>query len=153
MSQPVLYVIACAAPPDQDDLAQLLYTSGTTAAPKGAMMTHGALLAEYESCIIEADHRSDDVVLAALPLYHSAQMHVFLMPQLLLGASITLEPAYPLQVAMAMPLDSRRGSSGFEIVSGAAPWVSPNRAPTETPKAAERASSEATDSWRMRPHS
>ena len=33
------------------DVVQLLYTSGTTAAPKGAMMTHGALLAEYQSCI------------------------------------------------------------------------------------------------------
>jgi fatty-acyl-CoA synthase len=77
-------------PPSSGDLVQLLYTSGTTAAPKGAMMTHGALLAEYESCIVEADLRSDDRVLGALPLYHSAQMHCFTMPHLLLGASTTL---------------------------------------------------------------
>src|ERR1700712_1371773 len=38
-----------------DDLAQLLYTSGTTAAPKGAMMTHRALVHEYVSCVIALD--------------------------------------------------------------------------------------------------
>jgi fatty-acyl-CoA synthase len=69
-----------------DDLVQLLYTSGTTAAPKGAMMTHRAFLHEYVSCIIALDLRADDVPLHPLPLYHSAQMHVFLMPYLLLGA-------------------------------------------------------------------
>ena len=36
---------------------------------------------------------------------------------------------------MVSPLDSRRGSSGSEIANGAAPWVSPKRAPTGTPKA------------------
>lgn len=71
-------------------VAQLLYTSGTTAAPKGAMMTHGALLAEYQSAIHDCDLAQGDRSLAALPLYHSAQMHVFLMPQLLIGATTLL---------------------------------------------------------------
>lgn len=73
-----------------DDLAQFLYTSGTTGAPKAAMMTHQAFLAEYFACIVELDIQSDEPMLAALPLYHSAQMHVFLMPALLKGASIRL---------------------------------------------------------------
>ncbi|HEV2673830.1 MAG TPA: acyl-CoA synthetase [Aliidongia sp.] len=72
------------------DLAQILYTSGTTAAPKGAMLTHRAILAEYESCIHELDFGARDKALAALPLYHSAQMHCFTMPQLLVGASTIL---------------------------------------------------------------
>src|SRR5690554_3721570 len=74
-------------------LAQLLYTSGTTAAPKAAMMTHQALLAEYMACMVELDIKSDEPMLAALPLYHSAQMHVFLMPALLLGAPVHLRMA------------------------------------------------------------
>jgi fatty-acyl-CoA synthase len=70
-----------------DDLVQLLYTSGTTAAPKGAMMTHRALVHEYLSCIVALDLDAADVPLHPLPLYHSAQMHVFLMPYLMLGAT------------------------------------------------------------------
>ena len=75
---------------DEEAIAQLLYTSGTTAAPKGAMMSHRALLAEYTSTLLATDIRAEDCALAALPLYHSAQMHVFLMPQLLVGATTLL---------------------------------------------------------------
>ena len=67
------------------DLAQLLYTAGTTGRPKGAMMTHGALLAEYASCIAGYGYDETERSLAALPLYHSAQMHVAFMPSLLTG--------------------------------------------------------------------
>jgi fatty-acyl-CoA synthase len=69
------------------DLVQLLYTSGTTSAPKGAMLTHRALVHEYASCLVALDMSADDVPLHALPLYHSAQMHVFLMPGLAIGAT------------------------------------------------------------------
>ncbi|MCA8866399.1 MULTISPECIES: fatty acyl-CoA synthetase [unclassified Halomonas] len=75
---------------DGINLAQLLYTSGTTAAPKAAMMTHQALMAEYMACMVELDIKGSEAMLAALPLYHSAQMHVFLMPALLLGAPVYL---------------------------------------------------------------
>ncbi len=71
----------------EEDLAQVCYTSGTTAAPKGAMMSHRAYLAEYMSCIEALEYRREDTVLHSLPLYHTAQMHVFLMPQLLVGAT------------------------------------------------------------------
>ena len=72
---------------EDDDLAQLLYTSGTTAAPKGAMMTHRAFVHEYVSCVVALDMDAADVPLHPLPLYHSAQMHAFLMPYLMLGAT------------------------------------------------------------------
>jgi fatty-acyl-CoA synthase len=70
----------------EDDLAQLLYTSGTTAAPRGAMLTHRALVSEYTSCIAALDLAASDRPLHCLPLYHSAQMHVFVMPYLAVGA-------------------------------------------------------------------
>jgi fatty-acyl-CoA synthase len=68
------------------DLVQLLYTSGTTSKPKGAMMTHRALVHEYVSCVHALDLTADDDPLHPMPLYHSAQMHVFLMPYLMVGA-------------------------------------------------------------------
>lgn len=72
------------------DLVQLLYTSGTTSAPKGAMMTHEALVAEYVSSVIALDFTAEDRPLVAMPLYHSAAMHVFLLPYLSLGATVRL---------------------------------------------------------------
>ncbi|MFJ1730577.1 acyl-CoA synthetase [Streptomyces sp. NPDC088254] len=73
--------------PRTEDLVQLLYTSGTTALPKGAMMTHRALVHEYLSAITALDLSAGDRPAHALPLYHSAQMHVFLLPYLATGAT------------------------------------------------------------------
>uniref|UniRef100_A0AAU2K2S3 Fatty acyl-CoA synthetase n=1 Tax=Streptomyces sp. NBC_00049 TaxID=2903617 RepID=A0AAU2K2S3_9ACTN len=75
---------------DASGLAQLLYTSGTTALPKGAMMTHRALAHEYESAIEALDLAEGDRPVHSLPLYHSAQMHVFLLPYLAVGAENTI---------------------------------------------------------------
>ncbi|MEV5914139.1 acyl-CoA synthetase [Streptomyces chartreusis] len=73
--------------PRAEDLVQLLYTSGTTALPKGAMMTHRALVHEYLSAITALDLSAGDRPVHSLPLYHSAQMHVFLLPYLAVGAT------------------------------------------------------------------
>ncbi|PCF95838.1 fatty acyl-CoA synthetase [Vreelandella nigrificans] len=94
------------------NLAQLLYTSGTTAAPKAAMMTHQALMAEYMACMVELDINGSDAMLAALPLYHSAQMHVFLMPALLLGAPVHLLEA-PLPESCLSAIAEHRIASFF----------------------------------------
>lgn len=89
-------------PDDPDTVVQLLYTSGTTALPKGAMMTHKALVHEYESAIEALDLAEGDRPLHSLPLYHSAQMHVFLLPYLAVGAENTIldapaaEPVFDL---------------------------------------------------------
>ncbi|HLQ86602.1 MAG TPA: fatty acyl-CoA synthetase [Salinisphaeraceae bacterium] len=73
-------------------LLQLLYTSGTTSRPKGAMLSHAALIAEYVSCIQALDFSAQDKPLICMPLYHSAAMHVFLLPYLMVGASVVLLP-------------------------------------------------------------
>lgn len=97
---------------EETDLVQLLYTSGTTAAPKGAMMTHRALMAEYTACMVELEFTRQDLALAALPLYHSAQMHVFTMPQLLLGASTILIEAPAPDVCLRL-IEEHRITSFF----------------------------------------
>lgn len=72
------------------DLVQLLYTSGTTSKPKGAMMTHSALVHEYVSSVIALDLDAADNPLVCMPLYHSAGMHVFMLPYLSVGATVHL---------------------------------------------------------------
>ena len=83
---------ACGAtPPEADiagsDLAQIVYRSGTESLPKGAMLTHDAVISQYVSCIVDAGIASDDLALHALPLYHCAQLDVFLGPSIYVGAT------------------------------------------------------------------
>jgi fatty-acyl-CoA synthase len=72
---------------DARDPAQIVYTSGTESLPKGAVLTHEAVIWQYVSCIIDGGMTSEDNVLHALPLYHCAQLDVFLGPAIYLGAS------------------------------------------------------------------
>ncbi|MEH6823716.1 MAG: fatty acyl-CoA synthetase [Motiliproteus sp.] len=73
---------------NENDIAQIQYTSGTTSDPKGAVLTHRTLISEYSSCQLHLDIREQDRQLAGLPLYHTAQIHAFLMPALLMGSYI-----------------------------------------------------------------
>ena len=95
---------------EDDSLAQIVYTSGTTAAPKGAMMTHRAMMSQYYSCIYNMEYAESDQALAALPLYHTAQTHAFTMPQLLVGARTVLieapDPATVLRLIEAERITS-----------------------------------------------
>jgi long-chain acyl-CoA synthetase len=69
------------APIQEDDLAVLMYTSGTTADPKGVMLTHGNLLAEADAVFSFIDVSETDSILAVLPLFHAlAQMANLLLP-------------------------------------------------------------------------
>ena len=83
--------------------AQLAYTSGTESAPKGALLSDSGLVHQYLSCISAGDYASTDVTVHALPLYHCAQMHCFLLPGLLLGArNIILRQADPARILDAV---------------------------------------------------
>jgi fatty-acyl-CoA synthase len=112
-------------PVADEDVVQLLYTSGTTAAPKGAMMTSRGLIAEYLSCVTALDLGPGDRALAALPLYHTAQMHAFTMPQLLAGAETVLIEA-PVPETCLRLIEEHRLTSFFAPPTV---WISLLRAP------------------------
>lgn len=81
---------------DDDDVVNILYTSGTESRPKGVMLTHKNVITEYVSTIIDGGMTEDDVAVHALPLFHSAQLHCFLGPYIYLGGSgVILEQATP----------------------------------------------------------
>jgi long-chain acyl-CoA synthetase len=75
-----------------EDLAVLLFTSGTSGRPKGAMLSHRALLANLEQCtLIEPPPmRPDDVVLLVLPLFHIYGLNAGLGMVARTGASAVL---------------------------------------------------------------
>ncbi len=53
-----------------DDLATIMYTSGTTGNPKGVMLTHGNLLSNVHAMLARSGQQPDDVVLSWLPYTH-----------------------------------------------------------------------------------
>lgn len=59
------------AGPDEEDLAALVYTSGTTGKPKGVMLTHRNVLANVKAIMEHLQARGDDVFLSFLPLSHT----------------------------------------------------------------------------------
>ncbi|MDB6122487.1 MAG: long-chain fatty-acid-CoA ligase [Pedosphaera sp.] len=72
------------------DLAVIIYTSGTTGRPKGAMLSHGNLLHNVESCRLVLQTVSDDRMAVLLPMFHSFMLTVGVALPLLTGASIVL---------------------------------------------------------------
>ncbi len=72
------------------DLAVIIYTSGTTGRPKGAMLSHGNLLHNVDSCRQVLDTVEADRYAVLLPLFHSYMLTVGLLLPLLNGASIIL---------------------------------------------------------------
>jgi len=71
-------------------LAVLIYTSGTTGRPKGAMLSHGNLLHNVESCRIVLRTVEEDRIAVLLPLFHSYMLTVGVLLPLLVGGSIVL---------------------------------------------------------------
>ncbi len=78
-----------------EDIAVLLYTSGTTGKPKGAELTHANLSRNAEiSSRTTCEVGEGDVVLGALPLFHSFGQTVAMNASLRVGACLTLVPKF-----------------------------------------------------------
>jgi fatty-acyl-CoA synthase len=78
---------------DEDDLL-IVYTSGTTGTPKGAVLQQRALLWNGYNAIHAHGLSQDDHVLSALPLFHVGGLNNQTLPALLAGASVTLHPRF-----------------------------------------------------------
>jgi long-chain acyl-CoA synthetase len=90
------------------DLAVIIYTSGTTGRPKGAMLSHGNLLHNVESCRIVLQTVAADRFAVILPLFHSYMLTVGLLLPLLIGGSIVLvKSLHPVRNALQEILQRR----------------------------------------------
>lgn len=74
----------------EEDLAIIVYTSGTTGKPKGAMLTHRNIVSNVESCLTLLHCSPRDRFTLMLPMFHSFMLTVCIFTPLSRGASIIL---------------------------------------------------------------
>jgi long-chain acyl-CoA synthetase len=103
-----------------DDLAVLLFTSGTAGAPRAAKLTHGNLLANIGQAQSTSRRvNEDDVVYGVIPLFHIFGLNVVLALSLSVGATVVLIQRFDPATA----LESIR-QRGVTVIPGAPPmWV------------------------------
>nr|WP_202484805.1 long-chain fatty acid--CoA ligase [Streptomyces sp. SID8359] len=90
-------------PRDPDDTAVVLYTSGTTGRPKGALLTHANLVRNATVCARDLFALTpDDVVLGCLPLFHSFGQSCAMNAALGAGASLVLTARFTGPGALAL---------------------------------------------------
>ena len=84
-----------------DDLAAILYTSGTTGRSKGAMLTHENLSSNAEALVALWRFTPDDVLIHALPVYHTHGLFVATNVALMAGAKMIFQPKFDADAVMA----------------------------------------------------
>jgi fatty-acyl-CoA synthase len=77
-----------------DDIAMMLYTSGTTGRPKGATLSHANLVWNCFNIMLDVDVASDEVTLVSAPLFHVAALDQTLLPTFMKGATSVIMPAW-----------------------------------------------------------
>ena len=84
-----------------DDTSDIIFTSGTTGAPKGAMLAHGASVRTYEVWAELVGLREGDRYLLVYPLFHTAGLKSVVLASVLTGATIVPEPVFDVAKVMA----------------------------------------------------
>lgn len=121
-----------------DDLAVLMFTSGTAGTPKAAMLSHGNLLSNLASAARPSDgggvDRASDVVLGVLPLHHIFGLNVALAATLRVGASIVLierfDPASTIESIERWGVTIVAGPPTLWAALAGLPGVDPSRLAT-----------------------
>ncbi|WP_026929781.1 AMP-binding protein [Glycomyces tenuis] len=95
--------------------ATILYTSGTTGTPKGAVGSHLAMIEQVHCSLIDSfDMRADDIVYGGLPFFHSFGQMAVLNIAFRVGASIILLPKFDPDEALELLV--RHGATAFTAV-------------------------------------
>lgn len=94
-------------PGQQNDLAVILYTSGTTGCPKGAMLTHHNLLSNIRSCAKAIELKDSDCFILFLPMFHAFTFTVCVLLPLSIGAkTVIMDSVMPFhRVIKSLVLD------------------------------------------------
>ncbi|WP_405412408.1 acyl-CoA synthetase [Streptomyces decoyicus] len=77
-----------------EDPCMIMYTSGTTGRPKGAVLSHANIVWNSVNVLVDTDLGSDEVTLIAAPLFHTAGLNMTCLPTLLKGGRVALLSAF-----------------------------------------------------------
>ena len=99
-----------------DDLAALLYTSGTTGRSKGAMLTHGNLVSNAEALRETWRYTADDVLIHALPIFHTHGLFVATNVTLFSGASMLFLPRFDVDKVFELLPRATRADGGADLL-------------------------------------
>jgi acyl-CoA synthetase (AMP-forming)/AMP-acid ligase II len=83
-----------------DDLCAILFTSGTTGRPKGAMLTHGATVRAYDAWATVVGLRTGDRYLVVNPFFHSFGLNAGIVASLVKGATIIPNAVFDVDAVM-----------------------------------------------------
>ena len=93
--------LPAAVPREADDIAAFLYTSGTTGRSKGAMLTHGNLVSNAVALRDLWQFTADDVLIHALPIFHTHGLFVAINVTLMAGGQILLHRSFDAASVLA----------------------------------------------------
>jgi long-chain acyl-CoA synthetase len=100
--------IDAVVPREPSDTAVILYTSGTTGKPKGAMITHLNVLMNVDVSAMDSfDITPDDVVLGCLPLFHTFGQTCCMNTSFRIGATVVLLPRFDGPQALQLLVDEK----------------------------------------------
>jgi fatty-acyl-CoA synthase len=72
----------------------IMYTSGTTGRPKGAILSHHNITWNCVNVLVDLDVVSDEVTLVTAPMFHTAALNMTCLPTLLKGGHLVIEPRF-----------------------------------------------------------
>lgn len=111
----------------QDDPCLIMYTSGTTGRPKGAVLTHGNITWNALNVLVDIDLAGDEVTLVCAPLFHTAGLNMTCLPTLLKGGRVVLadrfDPGEALELIEALGVTYMFGvPTMFDVMASHPRW-------------------------------
>jgi len=98
---------------DRDPL-QYLYTSGTTARPKGAVGSHLGVYLNSLGLAVDWGFSANDRIVSVMPLFHTAQLNLFSTPAVAVGAAILLQPGFEAERILSL-IEREKGTVIFAL--------------------------------------
>jgi fatty-acyl-CoA synthase len=97
-----------------EDPCMIMYTSGTTGRPKGAVLSHGNIIWNSVNVLVDTDLTGDEVTLVVAPLFHTAGLNMTCLPTLLKGGRVVLLGAFDAERVLET-IESRRVTHLFGV--------------------------------------